>query len=135
MSPRTRGVAVAVIASVGMPGSASRTVTRRRYSGRKSWPHSLMQWASSTASARTFQRASRARKSGSTRRSGATNRSRVRPFSRSASRRLASASSSDELSAVAATPAACSWSTWSFISAMSGETTTVRPSRTSAGSW
>ena len=34
---------------------------------------------------------------------------------------------------MAATPAAWSASTWSFISAISGETTTVRPGRASAG--
>ncbi|HWV99108.1 MAG TPA: hypothetical protein VNZ64_05380 [Candidatus Acidoferrum sp.] len=36
---------------------------------------------------------------------------------------------------VAGTPLACSASTWSFIRAMSGETTTVSPGRAIAGSW
>jgi hypothetical protein len=36
---------------------------------------------------------------------------------------------------VAGTPAASSASTWSFISAMSGDTTTDSPGRTTAGSW
>ena len=48
---------------------------------------------------------------------------------------LRSASVSDELRKVAATPFAVSASTWSFISAISGEITTVSPGRTSAGSW
>jgi hypothetical protein len=38
------------------------------------------------------------------------------------------------LSAVAGTPVVSSASTWSFISAMSGETTTVSPSVSTAGS-
>ena len=32
-------------------------------------------------------------------------------------------------------PLACNESTWSFINAISGETTTVKPSRINAGSW
>jgi hypothetical protein len=35
----------------------------------------------------------------------------------------------------AGTPAACICSTWSFIRAMSGETTTVSPEKISAGIW
>ncbi len=40
-----------------------------------------------------------------------------------------------EVSAPASTPAARKERTWSRISAISGETTTVSPSRSSAGSW
>jgi len=40
-----------------------------------------------------------------------------------------------ELSAAARTPAWRSASTWSFISAISGDTTTPTPGRSSAGSW
>jgi hypothetical protein len=40
-----------------------------------------------------------------------------------------SSAASEEFRNVAAMPLACSASTWSFISAISGETTTVRPSR------
>ena len=36
---------------------------------------------------------------------------------------------------VAATPAALSWSTWSFIKEMSGDTTTARPGMAMAGAW
>ena len=46
-----------------------------------------------------------------------------------------SSAASEEFRNVAGMPPACSASTWSFISAISGETTTVRPSRASAGSW
>ena len=45
-----------------------------------------------------------------------------------------SCAASDEFKNVAATPPARSASTWSFINAMSGETTTVSPGRVSAGS-
>ena len=40
-----------------------------------------------------------------------------------------------ELMTVAAMPRASSCSTWSFISAISGETTTVTPGNSIAGSW
>jgi hypothetical protein len=39
------------------------------------------------------------------------------------------------LSAVAGTPAVSSASTWSFISAISGEITTVSPDVSTAGNW
>ena len=50
MSARTSGVAVAVSAIVNGSPSCLRTSPRRRYSGRKSCPHWLMQCASSIAS-------------------------------------------------------------------------------------
>ena len=56
------------------------------------------------------------------------------PASRPARRRAASSGAIEELRKVAGTPAATSASTWSFMSAMSGETTSVRPERMSAGS-
>ena len=40
---------------------------------------------------------------------------------------------SEEFRNVAAMPLACSASTWSFISEINGETTTVNPGRASAG--
>lgn len=46
---RTRCVAVAVSAMMGTPGSASRMPASWRNAGRKSWPYSEMQCASSTA--------------------------------------------------------------------------------------
>src|SRR5581483_9240357 len=47
MSWRTRWVALAVNAAIGRSGKASRKRLSKRYSGRKSWPHSEMQCASS----------------------------------------------------------------------------------------
>lgn len=41
----------------------------------------------------------------------------------------------EEFSSVAGTPLAVRASTWSFMSAIRGDTTSVTPSRTSAGSW
>ena len=40
-----------------------------------------------------------------------------------------------EFSATAGTPSSSRVATWSSISAISGDTTTVRPSRSSAGTW
>ena len=56
----TRGVAVAVSAITGTPSSLSDA--RLRYAGRKSCPHWLMQWASSTTAAQTPISASNLRK-------------------------------------------------------------------------
>ena len=53
MSRRTRSVAVAVNAWNDTPGKSSRSRPSCRYSGRKSWPHWLMQCASSMAMNRT----------------------------------------------------------------------------------
>ena len=53
-------------------GWAARTRPISRYSGRKSWPHSLMQWASSIAKRGQSSRRRISRKRGKTRRSGAT---------------------------------------------------------------
>ena len=39
------------------------------------------------------------------------------------------------LTHAADTPHAVNWSTWSFISEISGETTTARPGSTIAGAW
>lgn len=44
---RTWGVAVAVRATMGTEGNSVRSRESCEYSGRKSWPQSLMQWASS----------------------------------------------------------------------------------------
>jgi hypothetical protein len=71
-SSRTRAVAVAVNAQNGTSGKRSRNGAMRRYSGRKSWPHSLMQCASSTTKRATSQRSRSPEKPGSVSRSGAT---------------------------------------------------------------
>ncbi len=49
MSSVTSWVAVAVKASTGTPLKRFFRPARLRYAGLKSWPHWLMQWASSTA--------------------------------------------------------------------------------------
>ena len=49
MSVRTLSVAVAVRAMMGASPISLIIGRIRRYSGRKSWPHSEMQWASSMA--------------------------------------------------------------------------------------
>jgi hypothetical protein len=72
MSARTRSVAVAERAMIGASGNSSRSSASLRYSGRKSCPHSLMQCASSTATARTSNPASDARNPGARSLCGAT---------------------------------------------------------------
>ena len=49
MSCRVILSAVAVRAMTGTPANRSRIKPNWAYSGRKSWPHWLMQWASSMA--------------------------------------------------------------------------------------
>jgi len=74
MSSCTAGVAVAVIATTGAPGSCGSRSPSIRYSGRKSWPQWLMQWASSMATSAGVFLASSSGKPGTARRSGAKNR-------------------------------------------------------------
>src|SRR5207249_1108523 len=62
MSPTTRRVAVAVRARTGMPPSSCLSPLSLRYAGRKSWPHSEMQCASSTTTSDTFTPAREARR-------------------------------------------------------------------------
>ena len=71
ISSRTRSVAVAVSAMIGVSGRYSRSVESWRYSGRKSCPHSLMQCASSIATMLTVNVRSRSTKLGCSSRSGA----------------------------------------------------------------
>ena len=89
-------------------GSASRSSARRRYSGRKSWPHSLMQWASSTAMRAHVPAAQRRRGSRHHEPLRRDVEQPVAPLARGrrAARRTSSASS-EELRKVAGTPAAC----------------------------
>jgi hypothetical protein len=102
-----------------------------RYSGRKSWPHWLTQCASSMAnrlsSPRSCRRVELARKRGVVSRSGAAYSSVMSPRSRRFSTALASSKLRVELRKAASTPASCSAPTWSCISAISGDTTTVTP--------
>ena len=72
MSSRTSSVAVAVSAMHGGLPSRCRTSPSRMYSGRKSCPHWLTQWASSIARNLGRRSASNGRKSAAKNRSGAT---------------------------------------------------------------
>jgi hypothetical protein len=69
------------------------------------------------------------------RRSGETKRSRRSPLAICFQASRVSAGSLAELNVAAGTPTPSSWRTWSRISAIKGETTTVRPPPTTAGSW
>jgi len=68
-------------------------------------------------------------------RSGATYSSRRAPARAASSASRASSSDRPECSAAAGIPARRSPASWSVISAMSGDTTTVSPRRTAAGAW
>ena len=121
---------------VWTPPSASTTSRSRRYSGRKSWPHCETQCASSMARQPIATRLQRRR----ARRRAAAAPARCRAAAASgragrARSRRRSSGSDDELRLAAATPSSRSCATWSRISAISGETTSVRPSRTIGGSW
>ena len=107
-----------------------------RYSGRKSWPHCETQCASSMARRRDAG-AAEARDEARRRRAAPARRRGGGAAPRSMRRHAASLSPSSlcELSVAAATPRLRICPTWSRISAISGETTTVRPPSTIAGSW
>ncbi len=95
----------------------------------------LMQCASSTAMKDGFSRFSSSMKESETSRSGATYSSlsaRQRIFS---SASCCSAAVSELSSRAADTPHSIRPSTWSFISEISGETTTAIPGRATAGAW
>ena len=136
ISSRTTGVAVAVQASTRACGSSVSSAPISRYSGRKSWPHSLMQCASSMATSGTSHVLQQAAEAGEREplRRGVDERvarpprcapCAAGPRSRPASRRGTWRS----------TPRASSAWTWSFISATSGEITSVVPGSSTAGSW
>ena len=128
ISSRTTGVAVAVQASTRALGRSARSPPISRYSGRKSWPHSLMQCASSMATSgisHVAQQAAEARRTRAAR--GRRRPASTRPAAMRAMRRRTSFPSRVEASIVAGTPRAFSACTWSFISATSGEITSVVP--------
>eukprot|EP00955_Chlamydomonas_euryale_P036277 350390-Chlamydomonas_euryale.AAC.2 len=126
ISHRTAGVAVAVSAMTGTQGRSARSDPSRRYSGRKSCPHSDTQCASSTASSDSPP-------------TDALSRGSAPPLPSASSGRPAhaaavtAASGCAEPSSAAGMPRPFSAATWSSMSEMSGEmTTAVRPV-TSAG--
>src|SRR3989441_2583 len=94
-----------------------------------------MQCASSTTSRAIRARPRAARNGALASRSGATYTRRSRPAARSVSTAARSGPPRPECTAAAARPRDLRPSTWSFMSAMSGDTTTVVPSSRSAGSW
>ena len=72
ISSRTTGVAVAVQASTRGGPQLLQQRADLQVLGRKSWPHSLMQWASSIATSGGASSRASARKPGYASRSGAT---------------------------------------------------------------
>jgi hypothetical protein len=94
-----------------------------------------MQWASSTTNKAMRRACSIAMKEGSASLSGVAKTISLRPATTRSSEASCSARGTALLNCSAAIPASSSFSTWSFIRAMSGDTTTVVPSRCSAGNW
>ena len=78
---------------------------------------------------------SSSRKAGSASRSGVVMMMRALPSATAASAAFASSLPIALFTCTAGMPSARSDSHWSFMSAIRGETTTVRPSSSSAGSW
>jgi hypothetical protein len=94
-----------------------------------------MQCASSTATEASPSARRRSKKPSIIKRSGATKRSFVAPRSSDSCTARRSPTLCALVSIAAGTPFWSRPSTWSFISEISGLTTTVSPSRTSAGAW
>jgi hypothetical protein len=122
ISARTSGVAVAVSASTGMPGSAARIALSWPYAGRKSCPHALMQCASSMASTQMRSCASCGRT-----RCAVSGQTKTSEYSPASARRSTLASAWPLPSRHALTPSFVSRSTWSRASEMSGVTTRATP--------
>ncbi len=128
-------MAVAVRARTGGRPRSSTASPRVRNSGRKSWPHWLTQWASSTTNRSTAPPLSRVRKSGSAMRSGVVKTNATRPEAMACSASWHWAAGTALFTWATRTPRRPRWSAWSFMSAMSGLTTTVVPSISRAGNW
>ncbi|MOA13388.1 hypothetical protein D3C78_1334370 [compost metagenome] len=135
ISSRVRMSAVAVSAMRGTCGNSSASWPSCRYSGRKSWPHCDTQWASSMANNEISRSRRKSSMRGCTRRSGARYSIFTSPRRRRPARSRCCSGVSVEFSAAAGTPSSSSVATWSSISAISGETTTVKPGRSSPGTW
>ena len=135
MSWRTALSAVAVRAITGTSGNCSFSRCSCPYSGRKWCPQLLTQCASSMAISDSGRCGSVWKNEGPSTVSGETYSSFRLP---SASCRFTARSSSGErllFRYAAAMPLACNACTWSFISAIRGEITSVRPSSANAGTW
>ena len=117
-------------------GRARSMRARSRYSGRKSWPHWLTQWASSMANSAISMSGQHLAEAGRRHAARARHRAgRARHCAIGGERAADSSGVSEELSAAALTPAWRSASTWSRIRAISGETTMPTPGRQMAGIW
>ena len=132
MSTATRGVAVAVAAKIERAPSACATSPRRKYSGRKSWPHWLTQWASSTTKSPISAARRRSTKPGVAEALRRDVEHLDLAGERALERSRLSAGSRWALISSARPPRP---STWSCISETSGETTTASRRSSSAGSW
>ena len=127
--------ALAVNAITGMPGNCCLKTANCKYSGLKSCPHILTQWASSMANnvMGSDFRNSINRPPSLMMRSGATYNNFISPL---LIRLYASCCSTAFMllfKAMAGIPIAFKPSTWSFINAISGETTMVIPGSNMAG--
>ena len=135
MSCRTRLVALAVKAAMGLPGKFWRSELSWRYSGRNSCPHSEMQWASSMAKNASGTRRSQAIVSGARQPLGREVEQAEGALRRGAHHSALLLGRLGAIEKAAGMPMSPSCATWSCMSAMSGEiTTTVCPSA-SAGNW
>ena len=94
-----------------------------------------MQWASSTANNEICTRLIASRKRSLLKRSGATYSIRSCPSRKARITSALSCASSVESIRAAAMPNFWSRSSWSFIRAINGDTTTVNPGSNRAGSW
>ena len=127
ISLRTLGVAVAVRAMVAGDPICSRTSPRRMYSVRKSCPQKLRQCASSITSRFGLSCGINRWKDAAAKRSGARYSKPVKPFLSCARTSDCSDPDCELFRSNTGTPNSCSCRTWSAISEISGETTTVRP--------
>ena len=135
MSSITASLAVAVSARSDGAPSSRKALPISRKAGRKSWPHCEMQCASSITSIDGGRSANRAVKSRSVSRSGVVKTIFASPLRIAASAAAISSAATALFNCTAARPRPRSLSHWSFISAISGDTTRVAPGSSTAGSW
>ena len=135
ISARVGSSAVAVTAIIWTPGTLPRPRAGANIQGgnrdpiaRRNAPRRWREDRPSPSSRRRSCRRATAVRARYREVSANARRGRARPSRRSSG-------SEEELRLAASTPASRNWATWSRISAISGETTRVRPPRTIAGSW
>src|SRR5579864_6540472 len=135
ISWRTRRVALAVNAAIGLSGKFARRLLNCRYSGRNSWPHSEMQCASSMAKNAIGTRESHAIVSGLAKRSGERYSRRYAPCAAREMTLDCSDQGTELFKTAAGMPMSESWAAWSCINAINGEMTIAVPLETKAGNW